>query len=57
MILTFIIFIYLFLVMSYVYSRKNQLKMIPESYESQVTSYNRRARLFSDEPNPNFSTD
>ena len=56
MILAIFIFIYLFLVMSYVFSRKNQLKMIRESNLNQVNYYRRRARLFSDEPNPNFYT-
>ena len=54
MLLAFFIFIYLFLVMSYVYTRRKHLALKREKNEFQI--YRRRNRLFSDEPNPSLLT-
>ena len=49
MILAVFIFIYLFLVMSYVYARKQHSKL-----QQQKRAYQIRSRLYSDEPNPSL---
>ena len=52
MLLYIFIIIYLFLVVSYVYSQQKNIHQVNQKLNS--IPYRRQVRLYSDEPNPNF---